>query len=241
MGLLAVFFTGFYTFRMVFLTFHGEPRSEHARNPEPLGWNTKGPLAVLGTLAAVTGLLNMKPVAELLGSDDILYLEHWLDSGSAASGGDWMGALTYHHYGDLVHDVAGLSEASLAPFIPAAVSLGLALGGALLAKSIYDVPEPERMTERLGPVGTVVQRNYYLDEFQVWLATGVTEPAARACNTFDQGIIDGAVNATSSVSLFSGERVRRIQSGLVTNYVVVIVMSIIVFVVAVGIVGGWFL
>ncbi|MDY6779797.1 MAG: proton-conducting transporter membrane subunit, partial [Halobacteria archaeon] len=27
MGLVAVFFTGYYTFRMVALTFHGEPRS----------------------------------------------------------------------------------------------------------------------------------------------------------------------------------------------------------------------
>jgi len=247
MGLLAVFLTGFYTFRMVFLTFHGEPRSEHAEHPEPLRWNTKGPLAVLGVLATVTGLLNMKPVAELIGNHDILYLENWLDSGTAANGGEWMGSLTYHHYGHLVHEVAGLHEGSpppsaeLAPIVFGAISLSLALGGALLAKSIYDVPEPERMTDRLGPVGRVVQRNYYLDEFQVWLATGVTEPVARASNTFDQGIIDGAVNATSSVSLFSGERVRRIQSGAVTNYVLVIVMSLIVFVVAVGIVGGWFL
>jgi NADH-quinone oxidoreductase subunit L len=237
MGLLAVFFTGFYTFRMVFLTFHGEPRTEHAADPEPLRWNTKGPLAVLGVLAAVTGLLNMKPVAELLGTEDILYLEHWLNS---PEGGEFS-ALSYDHYHHVVAEVAGLHEASLAPYAPAAISLALAIGGALLAKRLYDVPEPERATERLGTAGRVAQRNYYLDEFQVWLATGVTEPIARACNAFDQGIIDGAVNATASVSLFSGERVRRIQSGLVTNYVVVIVMSLIVFVLAVGIAGGWFL
>jgi len=241
MGLTAVFLTGFYTFRMVFLTFHGEPRSEHAADPEPLGWNVKGPLSVLGTLAVVSGLLNMKPVAEAIGNHDILYLERWLDGTLGAGIGEEFSALTYHHYGTLVHDVAHLEEASLEPFAPAAVSLGLALAGAGLAHKLYNVPEPEPATERLGAIGDLARHNYYLDEFQVWLATGVTEPVARAANTFDQGVIDGAVNAASSVTLFSSERVRRIQSGLVTNYVVVIVMSVIVFVLAVGIAGGWFL
>lgn len=64
MGLLAVPVTAFYTFRMVFLTFHGEPRSETARDPEPVRWNVKGPLTVLGTLAVVTGFINMVPVQE---------------------------------------------------------------------------------------------------------------------------------------------------------------------------------
>jgi NADH dehydrogenase subunit L (EC 1.6.5.3) len=63
MGLIAVFFTGFYTFRMVFLTFHGNPRSETAREPENVGMNIKIPLTILGILAATTGFLNMTPVA----------------------------------------------------------------------------------------------------------------------------------------------------------------------------------
>jgi len=240
MGLLAVPLTAFYTFRMVFLTFHGEPRSEHAEHPEPLRWNTKLPLATLGVLALVSGLVNMVPVAEYAG-DGILYFEHWLDGEVGAGFGEGLETLSYHHYGDLVHDVAGFSEASLSPLIPGALTLGLALAGAGLAHTMYNVPEPSRMTDRLGPAGRVVQHNYYVDEFQVWLAEGVTEPLARAANTFDQGIVDGAVNAASSVSLFGSERVRRIQSGLVTNYVIVIVMSLIVFVVAVGVFGGWFL
>jgi NADH-quinone oxidoreductase subunit L len=61
MGLLAVLFTGFYTFRMVALTFHGEPRTDLAADPESVGWNVKGPLSVLGVLAATTGFLNLAP------------------------------------------------------------------------------------------------------------------------------------------------------------------------------------
>src|SRR6056297_4199090 len=59
MGLLAVFFTGFYTFRMVFLTFHGEPRSDTAEDPHGVRWNVKIPLAILGILAATIGFINM--------------------------------------------------------------------------------------------------------------------------------------------------------------------------------------
>ena len=43
-GLAAVFLTGFYTFRMVLLTFHGEPRTETAENPHGVRWNIKLPL-----------------------------------------------------------------------------------------------------------------------------------------------------------------------------------------------------
>ncbi|PSQ42574.1 NADH-quinone oxidoreductase subunit L, partial [Halobacteriales archaeon SW_7_68_16] len=68
LGLVAVFFTGFYTFRMVYLTFGGDPRSEAARDPHPVGWSIKGPLVVLGVLAAGTGFVNMVPVAKLAGA-----------------------------------------------------------------------------------------------------------------------------------------------------------------------------
>src|SRR6056297_3394732 len=96
MGLLAVFFTGFYTFRMVFLIFHGNARSEVARNPEPVRWNVKGPLSVLGVLAAVTGVINMVPVQKVLGIEGIDYLHLWLDNHYGGIEG-----LSSHHYAEL--------------------------------------------------------------------------------------------------------------------------------------------
>jgi len=231
MGLVAVFFTGFYTFRMVFLTFHGEPRSDTARDPHPVGWSIKLPLVVLGLLATFVGFVNMVPVAELTGAD-IEYLHKWLDMGPSS--------VSVHHYEALVHDAAGYTAADLAPYLPAALSLGLALAGSGLAYKLYNVPDPEPHTERLGSIKTLLEHNYYQDEYQVWLAEGLTQPVSRAANKFDQTVVDGAVNGISRASLAAGSRVKRIQTGVVSNYAALITLGLVALLVIVGIQGGWF-
>ncbi|MDL5363679.1 NADH-quinone oxidoreductase subunit L [Halalkalicoccus sp. NIPERK01] len=231
MGLLAVFFTGFYTFRMVLLTFHGEPRSDHAEHPVPLGWNVKIPLVVLGTLATVAGLVNMVPVAELTGAD-ITYLSHWLDSGPQE--------LAYSTYTATAEEFAGIHHAELSPLIPGVIALALALAGAGTAVALYRGPHPEEHTNKLGAAKDVLVANYYQDEYQVWLAEGLTQRTARAADTFDQGVVDGVVNGTSSVSLLGSDRIRRLQSGVVTNYAALIALSLVVLLIVFGIYGGWF-
>jgi NADH-quinone oxidoreductase subunit L len=232
MGLVAVLFTGFYTFRMVLLTFHGEPRTETARNPHGVRWNVKAPLVVLGVLAATTGLLNMVPVHELLGFPPE-YLHDWFahDGGRAAFSG-----LTSEHYGDLLP----YSSADVSSVVAGAVSLAVALTGAGAAVALYGGADPEEHTARLGAVGTVLYNNYYQDEYQVWLAESVVQPVARAMDALDQGVVDGAVNAVSSVSLFSGRRLRRIQTGVVTNYAALLTLGLTVLVLVAAVMGGWF-
>jgi len=243
MGLVAVFFTGFYTFRMVALTFHGEPRTDTAESPHGVGWAVKAPLVVLGVLATTVGLLNMTPVAKLTGAH-IEYLHEWL-SGPAATE-----LTSVHHYANpdtgLLHDfagyavgTAGLGETTLA-LAGAAVSLALALAGAGLAWRLYAVPDPAEHTDRLGSAKTVLYNNYYQDEYQVWLAEHVTVPLARVADKFDQGVIDGVVNGVSSVSLFVGSRARRIQNAVVTDNAALLTLGLVALLAALGIAGGWF-
>jgi NADH-quinone oxidoreductase subunit L len=233
MGLVAVFFTGFYTFRMVLLTFHGEPRTQTARDPHGVGWNVKGPLVVLGILAATAGFVNMVPVAKLTGLE-IEFLHQWLAHGPEG--------LTSHHYEELTKQFAGYGAAGveLSPLLPGAVSLALALGGAGLAYFLYNDPEPTEHTDRLGGVKTVLYNNYYQDEYQVWLANGAVRPLSRAADKFDQGVVDGVVNGVSSVSLFSGNRVRRVQTGVVSNYAALLTLGLTVLLLGFGLMGGWF-
>ncbi|MFC5277275.1 NADH-quinone oxidoreductase subunit L [Halorubrum rubrum] len=237
MGLLAVPVTAFYTFRMVFLTFHGEPRSATARDPEPVRWNVKGPLTVLGSLAVVTGFINMVPVQKVLGLEGIDYLHRWLDN-------EWGGidGLSSHHYADLGPYSSGYIGGGEVPtvLVGAAVSLGLALAGLGLAWRLYNVASPTEHTAKLGGIKDVLYNNYYLDELQVWIAYR-TEDVAGGADTFDQGIIDGVVNGVSSVSLLGGNRVRRIQTGLVTQYATMLTLGLIALLVVLGVNGGWFL
>ena len=232
MGLIAVFFTGFYTFRMVLLTFHGEPRTHTARNPHLPGWNVKFPLVVLGILATVIGLTNMTPVAEATGLE-IEFLHTWLEHG--------IEGLNSEHYGELLETVAGYSAAELSPLLAAALSLALALGGAGLAYSLYSGDRPDRHTDRLGDARTLLMNNYYQDEYQVWIAETFGTGVARLSDRFDQSIVDGAVNGVSSVSLFSGGRIRRIQTGIVSNYATLLTLGLVALLLVVGLTGGWFL
>jgi len=244
MALVAVFFTGFYTIRMVRLTFHGEPRSAQARDAHEPGWNVKGPLAVLGVLATVTGLINMKPVHELAGLE-IEFLKKWLARARYSGEGSLV-----EHYEELVWEAEGvgaglgtdvIGSTTTTILLSAGLSLGLALAGAAAAWRLYGGAEPTQHTRKLGPLWNLASRNYYQDEFQVWLATGVTRPIARACNAFDQLVIDGIVNGTSSVSLLTGDRLRRIQTGTVTTYAALVVLGLLALLIGFGISGGWLL
>ncbi|MWV65260.1 NADH-quinone oxidoreductase subunit L [Halorubrum sp. JWXQ-INN 858] len=241
MGLLAVPVTAFYTFRMVFLTFHGEPRSETARDPHAVRWNVKGPLTVLGSLAVVAGFVNMVPVQKLLGIEGIDFLTQWLDNDFGGIDG-----VSYSHYNDLLAtyagyeagEIAGSAETTL--IVAAGLSLGLAVLGVLVAWKLYDVPEPTEHTAKLGGAKDVLYNNYYQDEVQVWLAYR-TEDVAGGADTFDQGIIDGVVNGISSVSLAVGDRVRRIQTGVVSQYAAMLTLGLVVLILVLGVTGGWFL
>ena len=232
MGLTAVFFTGFYTFRMVLLTFHGEPRTHTARNPHSLGWSVKTPLVVLGILATVIGLANMTPIAEATGLE-IEFLHTWLEHG--------LEGVNSEHYGEVLETVAGYGAAELSPLLAAVFSLSLALAGAGLAYRLYSGDRPEHHTDRLGAAKRLLTDNYYQDEYQVWIAQTLGTGVARASDRFDQGVVDGVVNGVSSVSLFSGDRVRRVQTGIVSNYATLLTLGLVALLVGVGLAGGWFL
>jgi NADH-quinone oxidoreductase subunit L len=240
MGLLAVFFTGFYTFRMVFLTFHGDARSDTARDPEPVRWNVKAPLAVLGIGAATVGFINMAPVEKLTGTH-LTFLHDWLDIGTVGEESAFY-ALSAHEYIHVLEQdyAAGFHAGDVGVVIPAAVSLGLALAGVGAAYALYGGASPAQHTKKLGSIRTLLMNNYYQDEYQVWLARGVTVPIAKAADTFDQGIIDGVVNGIGSVSLFSGDRFRKIQTGVVSNYAALLTLGLTLLLVVFGLAGGWF-
>ena len=235
-GLLAVPVTAFYTFRMVFLTFHGDPRSETARNPEPIGWNMKGPLSVLGVLAVVAGFINMVPVQKLTGMQ-LDFLTQWLDSGAEG--------LTYSGYNALLAEFSGYEAGVIAGsetttlLVAAGLGLGLAVVGALVALGLYNVAEPVEHTAKLGGLKELLYNNYYQDEFQVWLA-GRTGRVAAGADTFDQGVVDGVVNGVSSVSLVGGDRLKRIQTGIVGNYALLLTLGLTALLVVFGLLGGWF-
>jgi len=68
----------------------------------------------------------------------------------------------------------------------------------------------------------------------------VTYGFSRALGAFDLDVVDGLVNAVSTVSLGSGDALRRIQSGVVSHYALIITIGTVILALIVGAVGGWF-
>jgi len=238
-GALAVVLTGFYTFRMVFLTFHGEPRTELAADPEPVRWNVKFPLAVLGVLSVVAGFINMGVLKEIIGEGN-LFLHEFLDGKTMDADLDSVG-LSAHHYAEVLESdfAAGYEVAELNPLGPGAVATVLAVVPVVAAWYLFRGPDVEPKMTKLGSVRTLLMNNYYQDEYQVWLARGLTLPAAKVANKFDQGIIDGVVDGAGGVSLFAGERFRKIQTGVVTNYAALLTLGFLLLALVFALVGGW--
>ncbi|PSQ35800.1 NADH-quinone oxidoreductase subunit L, partial [Halobacteriales archaeon SW_10_66_29] len=70
--------------------------------------------------------------------------------------------------------------------------------------------------------------------------TGLALPVARVANKFDQFGIDGLVDAAGTASVVAGERFRRIQTGVVTNYAALLALGLVLLLLVFGLAGGWF-
>ncbi|MFB6283719.1 MAG: NADH-quinone oxidoreductase subunit L [Halobacteria archaeon] len=217
MGMLGVLFTGFYTFRMVTLTFTGEPRSDHARTASENGWTVKFPLIVLAILAVLAGFVGAKPLG-------IHTIEHFL-----VPDGRFMHRL---------EESVTYTEADV-NYLVTGSALVLAFVGTIGGYLAYR-GEPRKRKEGWGFVGTLLEKRYYFNDFQVWLAEGFTLQISIWSNEFDLEIIDGTVNAVSDVSLGTGGALRRVQDGVVAHYAAIITFGVVSLLFVVGVAGGWF-
>jgi NADH-quinone oxidoreductase subunit L len=217
LGLVAVVVTGFYTFRMVALTFHGEPRSDAAREADEGGFAVYVPLVALGVLAVFAGFVNAVPLGI-----------HALS--------DFLGSSAFY---EAVAEGAGYVDHFEPSIALTGVALALALAGSAAAFRLY-VGADEPLKRRGGATVRVLEKKYYADAFQVWLAEDVTYRLSKALSGFDLGVVDGVVNGTSRVSLGSGDALRRIQTGVVAHYAAIIALGTVTLVFIVGLVGGWF-
>ena len=215
-----VFITAFYSFRLLFLVFHGTERYDqvphaddaddhghhppHAGKPHESPWVVTVPLVLLAVPSVVLGYGLIEPM---------LY-------------GDWLA-------GAVVVDaaqhpaMARLAETFLGPVGMAIHGLTtlpfvLLVAGTLAAWWCYLVrPDvPARVAQALRPVVKVLENKYYFD----WFNEHVLARCARALGRglwrgADQGLIEtGVVNASWRAIGWLSAQVRQWQSGLLSHY-----------------------
>jgi NADH-quinone oxidoreductase subunit L len=236
-GLLAAVLTGAYMTRQVFLTFMGNerwqagaashegeaadvvaavpetptvgygepPRTPALHHPPHEGSGLMvGPVVVLAGLAVLGGLLN----APLKG---IEFLDEWLEPVFTDTG--HIPTPTF---------VGGVGLSTLA-FVMGLVGIGIAY--AFYRHGLQSVDD-DPFDRRLGVMGRVFGHAYYYDD---GISRAVDGPirgfAGWVARVIDTRIIDGAVNGVAHLVRETGAGFRKVQTGLVRNYVLGIVLG----------------
>jgi NADH-quinone oxidoreductase subunit L len=203
LGLVGAALTAFYMWRLVFLTFAGRSRADHAVahhvHESPAVMTV--PLWILAILSAGAGVWGVPWTA---GSWIGRFLRPVLEPGDA-------------HHGGAVYVLMGLS--TLAGLAGLAVAWRMYLGGgADLAK----VGVPQNAVHR------VLLHKYYVDELYDAVFVRPTVRLAEWCaRVFDLGVIDGAVNGIAALVLRAASVLRRYQTGLVMNYALSMLVGVV--------------
>jgi len=209
--LSCVFVTATYTFRLVFMTFHGEPRFNPAHPPHESPKVVTVPLVLLAIPSIASGWWIGKVVfGDYFGSSIVVGAAH---PHIAVMREEYHGLGTY-----MLHGVTAL------PF-------WLALAGITCAWYLYRVrlDLPKRIAVALGPLYAIVERKYGFDELYQWLfAGGARKVGEGFWKGGDERTIDGVfVNGSARlVGWFSGI-VSLLQSGLIYKYAVMMLFGIL--------------
>ena len=198
-----VFFTALYTFRMVFMAFHGKERFDPAHPPHESPAVVTLPLILLAIPSVGAGWL--------VGS--FVYGNYFGES-LPPPDPNYFGLWSF-----IAHGFTAL------PF-------WLAVAGIAVAWFLYlkNTHLPARIAARLGPLYAIVERKYGFDELYAWLFAGGARALGKGFwRGGDQTVIDGLmVNGSARVvGWFSGV-LRLVQTGLLNQYAVAMLFGLLI-------------
>jgi NADH-quinone oxidoreductase subunit L len=218
-----VFITSLYSFRLLFLVFHGKERmdEETRSHLHETPFVVTGPLLALAIPSIIIGWLTIEPM--LFGGffgDAIFVLE----------GNDVL-----HEVGEEFH---GSADFVLHAF-SASVAIYLALAGAIVAWMLYiwrtDLPEKIASMAGISAVNRVLENKYFFD----WVNEKILAKMSRGLGYLlwglgDRGIIDGLfVNGSANAVGALAKVVRRVQSGYLYHYAFAMIIGLAALI-------GWF-
>jgi NADH-quinone oxidoreductase subunit L len=220
LGVAGAALTSFYMFRLVFLTFFGEPRyDEHKVHVHESPKNMTIPLIILALLSVFGGWF---AAPKLIGGSD--YFDKFLAPVFASSA-------------PAAEAAAGSTEAAT-PSIALLHSLvswpvAVAILGLLAAWWFYIKRPgiPKKLAQSAHALYLLLLNKYYVDEMYaalivrplLWISTNVL------WHGVDEGAIDGVVNGTATVARGSGSEVRKIQSGNTRSYAAWVILGAVGF------------
>jgi len=241
-GLVTAAMTAFYMWRLMFMTFYGQPRmDEHtAAHVHESPRTMTVPLTVLAAGSVLAGWVGVPKLWSAF-PEAFRAFEHWLEPAVPTV---------------VAHAAEGAHHSTAIEWLLMLLSVGVALGGIWLARRLYiQRPQlPDRIAEASGGLYKTLLNKWYVDEIYGYLfIDGLAKGGGAALGKFDNRIVDGGVNGagwltrfTSAVSIWwdtwiidgsvrllsflvkvASYPVRIVQTGLVQAYALVFVGGIL--------------
>jgi NADH-quinone oxidoreductase subunit L len=233
LGAAGAFCTAFYMFRLYFVVFEGESRVDHrvAHHIHESPRVMLIPLAILAFFAVVAGFLGYSP-----------------------------GHSPYYSFVNPVFQAVGEAAEHHGPseVLMAAISVAIAGAGILLAYQMYMRRREmaDRLADRFPGLYRLLLNKYWVDELYVAVFVDLGKWVCHRFWTVDAKGVDGAVDGTSALTVFlsqisarfdfrgvdglvnriadliqGGSQVfRRLQTGVIQNYLLAMAMGIFVIV-----------
>jgi NADH-quinone oxidoreductase subunit L len=208
---LAAFLTAFYSWRLLFMTFHGQSRADHhvLEHAHESPWVMLGPLVVLSIGAMVAGWA----------------LDGWF------IGPDWQhfwnGAIFNGPHNEVIENLEHVPAwAEQAPLV-------LGLLGIALAYVMYIAAPllPVRLAQSFGGIYRFVLNKWYFDELYDFI---FVRPAIRLSRLFwqvgDVTIIDGVPNGLAELTTDGSRQAAKIQTGSLAVYAFAMLIGVVVLV-----------
>jgi len=232
--ILAATLTAIYTFRMWFSVFTGKERSNYGKHESP--WVMLGPLVILAVFAFAFGMASQHSFYDYLDSNfdhyEVDFGELGIIGGHALVEEHGAAAQAGEHTAEAGEGHALPIHIRLLPYI-------VALGGILIAALFYwdriKRFEPDQVTGDNDPIRKMLLKGYYQHEIMTgWISEGIVYGTAILANIIDIKIVDGWLNWLSAWVMGFAGHVRKVQTGVVQNYVAALMLGIVVLVIAIA-------
>jgi len=215
LGTLAALLTAFYSFRLIFVTFHGEFRGTHEQkhhlHESPSAMTI--PLLILCVGAVASG---------------------WVGVPSILGGHDGFARYMSPVIAQAEENAEAGNEVEMAVM---ALSIIIGLVGIFAAYIMYMKKKelPDRLAQMFPNVYRILFNKYYVDEFYDAVIVRPVKAIARGfINEFtDRGVIEGIVNGIPALINDFASRLSKIQSGVLTHYSMIMAVGFVVIAVIV--------
>lgn len=207
---IVAFMTPYYMFRLIFVAFFGEKRSDHHAHESP--WVMTLPLLILSVFTIFAGFANSP----------------WFYHTFGAS----FGTLIYFGEPEIPHlnyTVAGISTIL--------AIAGIFTAWLIYVKKVVNT---EKLAEKYNGVYQLLYNKYYIDSLYEWMFDKIMLVIGRVFDWVDHYIVDGFFDGMAALVRSLGNRLRFTQTGALQNYALVIFAAVIVIVIfmATPVLGG---